>query len=104
MVDYRGPQIARGLVDAWQLPFFQRVVSIGYMHRDTDKVQLERKDFVALQKLEQVWMANSVDRDATEKTTNDLKGIVPPCRLSSVEATPTRISAQLNTNAFGCSP
>ena len=87
-----------------QVPIFDRIVSIGYTHRDTRKIQLDRKDFASLQELEQVWMAHNGEPDAIEQASHNLKEIVPACRLSSVEATPTRINAELDLAAVCCSP
>ena len=81
MVNYQGPEAIRGLVEAMEIPIFNRVKQINYMFKDLGEIQLDKKDVARMHELEQISVSKRGEKLVTESDVKAVGDIVPPLTL-----------------------
>ena len=103
MVNYHGPKAIRGLVEALEIPIFNRVSQIRYRLKDVSGIQLDKQDVARLDQLQEISVTtrgNTRVNDADVKTVED---IIPACRTASVDKTENQINVRVTPGtALAC--
>ena len=89
------------MIQATELPLFDRVSQINYRVADPTQIKLAREDVVRMRELRQITVAKKRARTLSDTEVHAVTDIVPPCRLASVEKRP---KAQIAVNMKPGSP
>ena len=93
----------RGLVEAMEIPIFNRVSQINYMFKDLSDIQLDKEDVARMHELEQISVSKRSGKLVDESDIKAVGDIVPPCRLASVHTTENQIKINPGFTFLSCS-
>lgn len=93
----------RRLVDAFEIPFFNRVSAISYSVNDLSEIPLHKEEVAQLRELEKISVARYGAKPVDDLEIKAAQELVPACRLGSVESTRNRIDIQVEPGSrFAC--
>ena len=103
MVNYRGPRAIRPLVEALEIPIFNRVSEINYLVRDVGEIRLEKDEVASLHQLDEIVVTKQGAKPVVDSEVQTVSELVPACRLKNVEKTKNQISLQVSQGSrFAC--
>ena len=104
MVDYRGPEVFRGLAQRFNVHMFDRIRKIEFKFNDPAKIQLTPAETARLPQLETISIVNRMPIIVAKLDANTFEKFVPECRVASIDQNENQIEINLNPpSAFGCS-
>ncbi|MGI9472670.1 MAG: hypothetical protein ACR2NZ_14110 [Rubripirellula sp.] len=92
MVNYQGPKSLRPIVEAFDIPMFDRVQKINYRVTDLSEIQLEKNDVARLHDLERISVSRRGVQLVDESEIRAAHDLVPACRLLGVESVKNQIN------------
>ena len=106
MVDYRGPEVFRGLAQRFNVHMFDRIRKIEFKFNDPAKIQLAPAEMARLPQLETISIVNR--RPTILLDANTFEKFVPECRVASIDQNENQNENQIEINlnppsVFGCS-
>lgn len=102
MVNYRGPEVLRDVMDAMQIPIFDRVSQVRFDYDKFDSIPATNQDLNKLKRLEKVVFSKK-RRELTESDVEVAKQLVSPCRIASMDQKRTELAVDLNrVSGVGC--
>lgn len=106
MVNYQGPKSIRRLVEALEIPIFNRINEISYRVTNLSDIRLRKEEVARLRELEQIVISRRGAKPVDESEIKKVEDIVPACRLARVETTKNKISLKVNPGSrlACCSP
>jgi len=103
VVDYRGPELIRSLVEAMDIPIFHRVKQIRYNLKKPSKITIDRSVIDRLYELEEISVTKFRKQHVDETDIKAIESNVPPCRLAAVETSGNQINIKISFgNSFSC--
>ena len=104
MVDYRGLEVLRELVQRFDIRMFDRIRKIGFTVKELDKIQLNPEETARLPELEKISISKRTNAEMTEADVKSAEGIVSHCRLASIDQNENQIELTVNPpTPFCCS-
>ena len=104
MVNYRGPEAIRRLVEAMEIPIFNRVSQINHTFKDLSKIQLKKEDVAGMHELEQISFSKLGNKLVNESEFKTVKEMVPPCRRGKVDRKKNHIDIEVDSGfTLACS-
>ena len=97
MVNYHGPAAIRRLVEAMEIPIFNRVSQITHTSKDLSKIQLKKEDVARMHKLEQISVSQLSNKLVNESDFKTVKDMVPPCRMGKVARKKNHIDIEVKS-------
>ena len=100
VVNYRGPELLRGVAKAFRIELFDHVTSINFTHQDSRTNPLAKSDIERLPHLRHVELRKSLDQD---DRVSSIVTEIPSCRLASASESDEKIEIELaQVELFGC--
>lgn len=97
--------MVRTLVEAMEIPIFNRVTQLNYSYKDLSDIPLDKADVARLRELERI----SVSKRNRKQRVNEsdvklIRDFVPPCRLASMNKTKNQIDIKVapGSTYVGC--
>jgi hypothetical protein len=85
----------RGLVEAMEIPIFNRISEINYEVRDLNQIQLDKEDVMRLRELEKITVLKRGKEQVNESDVSAVESIVPLCRLASIDKAKNQIKVEV---------
>ena len=104
MVDYRGPEVFRGLAKRCNIHMFDRIRKIEFKVIDPEKIQLTPAETGRLPELETISILNQLQFTVADTDVDTAKKLVSACRLASIEQNKNQIELNLNPPSLSCCP
>lgn len=93
----------RPLVEALEIPIFNRVSEISYHVRDLSEIQLKKEEVASFHELDQILISKQGAKPVDDNDVEAATSIVPTCRLEAVGKTKNQISLDVSAGSrFAC--
>ena len=103
MVDYRGPQFLRPVIQGLDIPIFDRVHQVDYRIRNSEGLRLTRRDYSNFQSLEKITATNNYGLPPmTDTQVQQLVDAVPPCRLEKADIVEGSLTIKVKPGFICC--
>ena len=102
MVDYRGPQFLRPVIQHLGISIFDRVQQFDYKIRNTEGLRLTREDYSKFRSLEKITVSKRVQPPMTNTQIKQFVDAVPPCRLDQAEFVDGSLTIEVKSGFLCC--